>query len=153
MEPKIANLNQFKIIGIKKRFKSEKQHYDNIWKEFMNYYDKIKINSIDNAFYGINFAPDENDVQDYIAGIAVDNNFQNPIDALVEHIQPSSSYAIFECTVNNIGETYGMIFSKWINNGQYTVNDKKIPCYDYYPPNTKSAEDKVFLYIPIIQNS
>jgi predicted transcriptional regulator YdeE len=153
MEPKIVNQNQFKIIGLKKRFKSEKKHYDNIWKEYMIYHDKIKTNSIDNAFYCIYFTPDGNDIQDHIVGIAVDNNFHNPIDVLVEHIQPSSLYATFECTVNNIGDTYGLIFSKWINNGQYAVNDKNIPCYDYYPPNTKSAEDKVFLYIPIIKNS
>jgi predicted transcriptional regulator YdeE len=150
MEPKIINKDQFKIIGLKKRFKGEKHNFYNIWNEFMKHYNKVKSSGIDDGFYGINFPPDENDVQDYIAGIAVDNNFQNSSDILTEHIQPSSLYAVFDCTVGNIGETYMKIFSEWAKNSQYTVNN--IPCYDYYPPNTVKPDDKVFLYIPIIKN-
>ena len=153
MEPKIISKDQFKIIGVKRRFKAERQNFDNIWNDFMKQYDKIKARCIDNGFYGINFEPDENNIQDYIAGIAVDEDFQNPNDKLTEHIQPSSLYAVFQCKVKNIGETYMKIFSEWASNSQYTLNDRNVPCYDYYPPNTAKEDDKVLLYIPVIKNS
>ena len=153
MEPKIISKDQFKIVGVKRRFKAERQNFDNIWNDFMKQYDEIKARCIDNGFYGINFEPDENNFQDYMAGIAVDKDFQNPNDKLTEHIQPPSLYAVFQCKVKNIGETYMKIFSEWANNSQYTVNDKKVPCYDYYPPNTTREDDKVLLYISVIKNS
>jgi len=55
MEPKIINRDQFKIIGLKKRFKGEKQNFYNIWNEFMKHYNKVKSSSIDDGFYGINY--------------------------------------------------------------------------------------------------
>lgn len=151
MEPKIISKDQFKIIGVKKRIKSESPHFHNVWKEFTKNYDKIKASSIDNGFYGINFEPDENNFQDYIAGIAVDNDYQNSDRAFTEHIQPSSLYAVFECKLNNIGPTYMKIFSEWVKNNQYSL--RNFSCFEYYPPNTVKPDDIVFLYIPINKNS
>ena len=150
MEYKIISKDKFSIIGVKKRIKSESQHFTNVWNEFMANYNKVKASCIDDGFYGINYAPDENDFQDYIAGIAVDNNYQNSDSTFTKHIQPSSLYAVFECKVNNIGATYMRIFSEW-NDNRYKVNDTNIPCYDYYLPNTVKADDKVLLYIPVIE--
>lgn len=152
MEYEIISKDQFKIIGVKKRIKSESPHFTNVWNEFMENYNKVKASRIDDGFYGINDAPDENNYQDYIAGINVDNSYQNSDRTFTEHIQPSSLYAVFECEVNNIGATYMGIFSEW-NDNRYRVNDKDVSCFEYYPPNTVTADDKVLLYIPVIENS
>jgi predicted transcriptional regulator YdeE len=151
VEPEIISKDRFKIIGVKKRIKSESPHFHNVWKEFTKNYDKIKASSIDNGFYGINFEPDEDNFQDYIAGIAVDNDYQNSDRTFTEHIQPSSLYAVFECKLNNIGPTYMKIFSEWVKNNQYSL--RNFSCFEYYPPNTVKPDDKVFLYIPINKNS
>ena len=149
MEYKLIKKDQFTIIGIKKRIKSEAPHFTNVWNEFMKNYDKVKESCIDNGFYGINNAPDENNYEDYMAGIAVDDSYQNSDRSFTIHVQPSSLYAVFECEVNNIGATYMRIFSEW-NDNRYRVNDKNLSGFEYYPPNTVKADDKVFLYIPII---
>ncbi|MBN2075029.1 MAG: GyrI-like domain-containing protein [Dehalococcoidales bacterium] len=72
MEYKLINKDQFIIIGVKKRIKSEIPYFTEVWNEFMENYDKVKDNSIDDGFYGLNDAPNEDNIQDYIAGIAVD---------------------------------------------------------------------------------
>jgi len=82
----------------------------------------------------------------------VDNDYQNSESAFNKHIQPSSLYALFECKLDSIGPTYMRIFSEW-NDEQYKVNDKNIPCFEYYPPNTVKADDEVLIYIPIIKTS
>lgn len=150
MEYKLINKDQFIIIGVKKRIKSEIPYFTEVWNEFMENYDKVKDNSIDDGFYGLNDAPNENNIQDYIAGIAVDDSYQNSASTFTIHIQPSSLYAVFECSVNNIGATYLKIFSEW-NDGQYKVNDRNIPCFEYYPPNTMKADDKVLIHIPVVE--
>ncbi len=152
MEFKIISKDQFTIIGVKKRIKSEIQYFTDVWNEFMENYNKVKASSIDDGFYGIDYAPDENNYQDYIAGIAVDHSYYNSDITFTKHIQPSSLYAVFECKVDSIGPTYIRIFSEW-NDEQYEVNDKNIPCFEYYPPNTVKADDKVLLYIPVIKTS
>ena len=152
MEYQIVNKDRFVIIGVKKRIKSESPYFTNVWNEFMENYDKVKANCIDDGFYGINDTPDENNLQDYIAGIAVDNSYQNSDNVFTKHVQPASFYAVFECEVDTIGPTYMRIFSEW-NDERYKVNDKNICCFEYYPPNTVSADDKVLVYIPVIENS
>jgi Bacterial transcription activator, effector binding domain. len=51
-----------------------------------------------------------------------------------------------------IGPTYVRIFSEW-NDEKYKVNDMNVCCFEYYPPNTIGADDKVLLYIPVIKTS
>jgi AraC family transcriptional regulator len=148
MDYKIVEKDQFTVIGVRKRIKSEVAYFTEVWNEFMEHYERVKDNAIDDGFYGINEAPDENNTQDYIAGIAVDNDYENSDGTITRHVQPSSLYAVFECSVNNIGPTYMRIFSEW-NDERYKVNDKNIPCFEYYPPNTVNADDKVHIYIPV----
>ncbi len=152
MEYKIVSKDKFTVIGVKKRIKSEGPFFTEVWNEFMANFNKVEASRIDDGFYGINDAPDEDNFQDYIAAIAVDNNYQNLDKTLTKHVQPASTYAVFECEVNNIGPTYMGIFSEW-NDSRCKVNDKNIPCFEYYPPNTVKADDKVLLHIPVIENS
>lgn len=149
MDYKIVEKDQFTVIGVKRRIKSEVPHFTEVWNEFTENYDKVKASRIDDGFYGINGAPDENNLQDYIAGIAVDNSYQNSDSVFTRHVQPASFYAVFECKVDSIGPTYMRIFSEW-NDERYKVNDKNISCFEYYPPNTVSSDDKVILYVPVI---
>ena len=150
MEYKIVSKDRFTVIGVKKRIKSEVPYFTEVWNDFTENVDKVKVNSIDDGFYGINEAPDEDNVQDYLAGIAVDDNYQNSDETFTKHVQPSSLYAVFECSVNDIGPTYMRIFPEW-NDENYKVNDKNICCFEYYPSNTINLNDKVLLYIPVIK--
>ena len=152
MEYEIINKDQFAVIGVKKRIKSEIPHYTNVWNEFMENFDKVKTSRIDDGFYGINNAPDEDNYEDYMAGVAVENNYQNSDKTFTKHIQPSSLYAVFESKINNIGATYMRFFSEW-NDDRYRINDKNVSGFEYYPPNTVTADDKVFLYLPVVKNS
>ena len=152
MEYKIVSKDKFTVIGVKKRIKSEIPYFTEVWNEFTENYDKVKDNSIDDGFYGINDAPDENNVQDYLAGIAVDDSYQNTDSVFTRHVQPASLYAVFECEVDTIGPAYMRIFAEW-NDDRYRVNDKNVCCFEYYPPNTVGSNDKVLLYIPVIEYS
>ena len=150
MEYKIISKDQFTVIGVKKRIKSESPYFTNVWNEFIASYDKVKASRIDDGFYGINNAPDEDNYEDYMAGVAVDENYQNSDGTLTMHVQPSSLYAVFESRVDNIGATYMTFFSEW-NDNRYRVNDKYVSGFEYYPPNTVTADDKVLLHIPVIE--
>ena len=152
MEYSIKNKDQFTVIGVRKRIKSEVPYFTEVWNEFMKHYERVKDNAIDDGFYGINEAPDENNIQDYIAGIAVDKNYQDSDTIFTRHVQPSALYAVFECKVGSIGPTYMRIFSEWYDD-RFKVNDKNIPCFEYYPPNTVTAEAKVLIYIPVIKTN
>ena len=150
MDYKIVEKDQFTVIGVKRRIKSEVPYFTEVWNEFTENRNKDESGVVDDGFYGINEAPDENNLQDYLAGIAVANDYEISDSTFTKHVQPSSLYAVFECRVDTIGLTYTRIFSKQ-NDKRYKVNDKNISCFEYYPPNTVSSDDKVFLYIPVIE--
>ena len=64
---------------------------------------------------------------------------------------PASRYAVFECTVATIGDTYAWIFGEWLKTAPYARPDENSPKADFerYPPNTDSGDTPVLLHIAL----
>ena len=64
---------------------------------------------------------------------------------------PASRYAVFECTVETISDTYDWIFGEWLKTAPYTRPDNRSPKADFerYPPATNSADTPVLIHIAL----
>jgi predicted transcriptional regulator YdeE len=64
---------------------------------------------------------------------------------------PASRYAVFECTVKTISDTYDRIFGGWLPTAPYGRPGAGSPKADFerYPPNTDSGDTRVLLHIAL----
>jgi AraC family transcriptional regulator len=150
MEPKITNREAFAILGLQERFSHGKEDFEGIWKRFMAYHDQIRALSIDGAYYGANFVVKEGQQMDYLAGMAV-TEVQDVPEGLTLREVPASRYAVFECTVETISDTYDWIFDKWLPTAPHGRPSRGSPkaAFERYPPGTDSGDTAVLIHIAL----
>lgn len=150
MEPSIICKEAITLLGLQERFTPDNEDHEGIWKRFMEYHDQIQVLSTDGAYYGANFAADEGRATDYLAAMAVENVDDVPQGLTLREL-PASRYAVFECTVATISDTYDWIFGQWLNTNPYPRPAETSPKADFerYPPATDSGDTPVLLHIAL----
>jgi predicted transcriptional regulator YdeE len=120
MEPKIVDRGAFTVMGVLAHGAPDKMDFNDVWaNRFMPHNDQVVPFSTDKAYYGLWFASDEKDgAPDYVAGMAVENVSSVP-EGLVLRQVPAARYAMFECTMKTIGETYGYAYQRWLPASPY----------------------------------
>ncbi len=98
------------------------------------------------AYYGVSFATGEEGIFDYIAGMAVDAVDIVP-EGLVVRGVPAARFAVFECPLHAIGDTYQYAFAEWLPQSPYDVSGS-VPAYEQYPPEGGEGSP-VLIHVPI----
>jgi predicted transcriptional regulator YdeE len=146
MEPKFVDRKAFTVMGILVHAMPDKVNYKAVWEDqFMPHHDHIKAYSTDQAYYGVWFPHHEDGVPDYIAGMAVSEGAPAPEGVTAREV-PASRYAVFECTMETIGQTYGYIYNTWLAASPYEF-PPGCTDFEYYPP--EGSEGTPAVYIPI----
>jgi AraC family transcriptional regulator len=150
MEPRIIHRETFALLGLVERFSHDEDDFEGIWKRFMRYHNQIQALSTDGAYYGASFAVAPGKEMDYLAGMAVDQVDDVPEGLTVREV-PASRYAVFECTVETIGDTYDWIFGQWLEIAPYARPGERSPKADFehYPPAADSADRPVLIHIAL----
>jgi predicted transcriptional regulator YdeE len=146
-EPTFVDREAFSVLGLQEHFTRGTEDFEGIWKRFMAYHDEIAAHSTDGAYYGVACAPDEGEGMDYLAGMAVPPGTPCPEGLTIREVG-AAHYAVFECTVATISETYGFIHGEWLPGSDYVHQCPK-PDFEQYPPGTDSADSPVLLHIPV----
>jgi AraC family transcriptional regulator len=150
MDGKIVTREAFTVLGLQERFASGTEDFAGIWNRFMSYHAPISALSTDGAYYGVSFAPDDEqagEAIDYVAGMSVGEVDDIP-EGLVLREVPSAHYAAFECTVETIHQTYEHIFERWVPASEYEA-DRPLPHFEHYPPATARPDSPVLIYIRV----
>ena len=149
MEPKVLSRDSFVVAGMFTRVTPDNgnnDQYGMIWKDFEEFHDQIKPQSTDQAYYGISFPTAEEGVLDYIAGMAVMEGATVPEGLVIREIA-ASRYAVFECPMHTIGDTYRYIFTEWLQPAPYELSSFA-PVFEQYPP-AGQEHSPVLIHIPI----
>ena len=148
MDPRSVDRRAFTVMGIQERFTPENEDFEGIWKRSMAFHDQIHPHSTDGAYYGVGFAaPGDEHAMDYLAGMAVPAGTPCP-EGLVARRVPAARYAVFECTVATIHDTYERIFKEWLPAAPVEHDETKAG-FERYPPGTDSADTPVLIHLPI----
>jgi len=153
MEPEIVKRDAFVVMGIAERVTPAEEDpttYERIWRRFEGFQDQIKQYSVDQAYYGVSFATDEEGVIDYVAGMAVGKVEAIPEGLVIREI-PAARCAVFECPVEHIGETYRYIFADWFPKSPYVV-DEVAASFERYPPMGEEGVP-IQIHIPVTERS
>jgi predicted transcriptional regulator YdeE len=120
---------------------------NDIWmNQFIPHAEQLRPFSLDDAFYGAWIWVDENTTA-YLAGMAVEALPEIP-QGLMEKVLPAAKYAVFDCTVSTIGQTYDQAYREWLPNSPYEY-DITASDFEYYPPSTESGDRLAQIFIPI----
>ena len=147
MEPRLTDRDAFTVMGLQEHFTPETEDFEGIWKRFMAYHDQIQPHSTDRAYYGVCFGTDDEEAMEYVAGMAVPAGTECPESLVIREV-PAAQYAVFECQVATIHETYEHIHGTWVAASQYTY-DRPKPDFEQYPPGTDSGDSPVLIHIPV----
>ncbi len=153
MEPKIVELEPMTILGMEIRTKDSETAIPQLWEKFIAHFDKIRNSVIKDRSWGVSYdivVSDDYIEFTYLAGCEVAATDTIPEGYIIREI-PAHKYAMFIHTgpVENIGETYDFIWSKWLPTSQYEYdpsNDMEL--YDERF-NPTSPNSQVILYTPV----
>jgi AraC family transcriptional regulator len=148
MELVICEREAFTVMGTSTRMSTREDSsdkYAKIWSEFERYNEQLKKVSTNQKYYGLSFATKQQDLIDYVVGMAVPDGTVPTSEVLVVRTIPTAQYAVFECPVEKIGQTYQYIFGKWLPNSPYTIS-QIAPAFEEYPPE---GQEKLPIYIHV----
>lgn len=145
MEAKIVTRPAFTIVGVKYHGKNEHDEIKAMWGEFIPQMDGVPHRTEQHISYGACWDVDEQGEFDYIAGLAVSKVADVP-EGMVSCEIPEQEYAVFRCTLPQLGDTFGYVYKTWMPASDYVRGDG--PEFEYYD-HFSGDDDVLDLYIPV----
>jgi AraC family transcriptional regulator len=146
MEPRIASLPAFTVVGIKYHGKNENNEIKQMWNDFGPRMGEIKHKR---ACYGV-CANEDNETHefDYFAGFEVDSTDDIP-EGMVSYEVPASTYAAFRTTLPAIGQTFDHAYQKWLpQSGYHCTDGPDLELYDEeFDPSDPESTFEIFVPI------
>ena len=147
MEPKIVRREAFVVMGVVGHFRSAAENFGPLWNEYMTFHEQIEPLSVGEGHYGVYLGADHTKPIDYLAGMAVQDAAGAPGGVEVREV-PAALYAVFECSFQAIGPTYGHIWDEWLQSSAYEQDTSK-PGFDYFPPGTTDGDSPMEIWFPV----
>lgn len=158
MKPRIIELPEFKVVGIKREVTLKTAHelIKKQWQEFNPRMGEVKNRIKPGEAYGIceycdleNF----NEETPYyeLVSVAV-SSLENPPQGMVGKVVPKSRYAVFthKGPTKNLRATYDYIYKTWLpNSGEELSLHDDFELYDHRFKGVNNSESEFDIYIPI----
>jgi AraC family transcriptional regulator len=148
MEPQIETCPAFTVVGMRYRGKNENQEVTQLWGQFVQRIPEIRHRDPGGPTYGVMYDYDEATGEfTYVAALPVNEAADLPKGMVSVEI-PDARYAVFECTLPTLGETYAQIH-EWLPQSGY--EHAATPEYEYYGPafNPEDPGSTMSIYIPL----
>ena len=152
MEPRLIRRTPLCILGVVtqvRRGSETPQLFAGIWQQFESRRPEIEPLAAGKGYFGVQFPTGEQDVTDYLAGMAVPAETQT-LEGLEKRTVPGGRFAVFECPVEGVGETYRYIFGSWLPDSGARFNPTA-PVFEEYPEDT--SERAVWIHVPLLQDA
>ena len=101
----------------------------------------------DEAYYGVYFWTGEGEAMDYVAGVYVAPG-TDPIEGVVLRKVPAASYAVFDCTMATIAQTWNAIMDEWLPASGHDYNGAAAG-WEYYQTGNYAPDAPVAIYVPV----
>lgn len=147
MEPKIVTREAFQVMGVVGHFSSAAENFGSLWDDYMSFHDQIESLSAGEGHYGVYLSADHSKPLDYLAGMAV-RGAEAPPDGVEVREVPAALYAVFECSFQDIGPTYGRIWDEWLKSSAYVQDIAKLG-FDYFPPSMAKGGSQMEIWFPV----
>lgn len=151
MEPKIVHREAFTVMGIAGHFASAGEDFGPLWQEYMAFHDQIEAQSTGKGHYGVYLGADHSGPIDYLAGMAVGDVVDAPEGVETREV-PEATYAVFGCSFQELGPTYGYIWGEWLQSSAYAQDAFRLG-FDYFPPGTTDGDSPMEIWFPVVEKA
>lgn len=149
-QPRIETRDGFTVVGPTARGTSDAIDFMGLWEEFSQREAVLpELAATDEAF-GVEYDFDhETNEFTYLAGVAVETPTEVP-DAFDRVDVPGGRYAVFETTLESVGETMDAIYGEWLPDAAYERADG--PEFECYGPGFDPETNPSFeVWIPVAE--
>lgn len=144
IQPRFETKPAFTLVGLLIHTKPMTPEIPHIWDQFVPRIPEIKHGVEPGVSYGL-MAPNREGL-DYMAG--------NPVEKVVELPTgmdrwdvPANTYAVFEATLDTMGEVFGHIYNTWLPTSGYQPAPG--PSFERYGEAFSPANPHLSIYIPV----
>lgn len=149
MEPQFVERDAFTVVGYLDRHNPSEADYEGLWSEqFERGHAQLRSISTDGAYYALYYGTDEGDLVDFVAGMAVSEIPTDLPEGFVVREVPASRFAVFGCTMSQIGATWDAIYREWLPTSRYTP-DADVPAFEVFPPEAEEDRERLAIYVPL----
>lgn len=148
MQPTIESRTSFWVLGIQERADPREVDYSALWGRFEASYAQVEALAVGPNAYGVYFPTDNvADPVDVFAGMAVPPGTDAP-NGLVLREVPAGEYAVFECGMADIGETWNRALNDWLPSAPYQA-DQQTPCFEEFAPGCREGTQPVRVFMAL----
>lgn len=152
MDVMIKTRNAFTVLGIQIRLNPMTTDFHALWQnEIIPRYAEIKPFAIEGGGYAVYYPTDEAQMVDMLAGVEVAAGTAAPA-GLLACVVPAAHYAVVECRMDAIGDTWRRLYEEWPPQPERTIDFTK-PSFEYYSPNMESGDGLVSIWIPVLDEA
>jgi AraC family transcriptional regulator len=153
MQPQFITKPAFTVVGLRIQTKPMTPEIPHLWDQFGPRIDEIQDSAEPGVSYGLmdNFDQEKGEMV-YMAGCPVTHVDKLPT-GMSRWDVPANTYAVFECTLPTIGETFGYIYGTWLPTAGY--QQAAGPYFERYGETFDPTDptSKLEIYIPVEKKS
>lgn len=151
-EPELCDRQAFTVLGIYARLDPATADWGDLWRNrFMPRVGEIQPFATDDCVYGVYLESDEEGLDDFWAGMAVEGVRAVP-DGLSLCEVAATLEAVFECTMATIGSTWRFIHDEWLPASAYR-HHCDVAGYEQYPPGADRGEAPITIHVPLLKRA
>jgi len=147
LQPTMEHRDAFWVLGIQERADPMQVDYGAFWARFKARAAEVQPLATEPAGYGVYFPTDEEGLVDVFGGMAVAGNVTAPAGLVLREV-PAAEYAVFECTMREIGALWGAIFGEWLPTSGYEHDPSK-PCFEHFRPGCHEGTVPVRIFLSV----
>ncbi len=147
LQPSFTDREAFWVLGIQERANPMETDYAAFWARFQERFAEVEPLATGPDGYGVYFPVGEEHIVDVFGGMAVAAGTAAPEGMVVREV-PAGHYAVFECTISDIGPTWGAIYSEWLPTSGYAA-DPAHPCFEQFAPGCHEGAEPVRILVPV----
>lgn len=146
-EPTFEDRPGFALMGVGERIVPDQADWKALWAAFESRIHDIAPVALGEACYGAYFDVGEPKACDFLAGMSVPAGTVAKEGLTVRGV-PSARYAVFECSMDEIGPTWQWVFGEWLPGSGYRYAEGK-PCFEEFAPGVMEGTVPVRIFLPV----
>lgn len=154
LQPRIETRPAFTVVGLTARGTPDGIDYMALWEEFAKVEASVEDLAVSDEVFGVQYDMDDQTGEfTYLAGIAVDAEADDADipDELTSVDVPERRYAVFETTLETVGETMDAIYGEWFpQSGHEHAESPEFERYGLeFDPETNPGFE---VWIPLVES-
>jgi len=149
MEPKIITLEAFKVMGPQIRMNPMTANYKDLWENHFDPHQQlIEACAAHPGYYGVYFSTGERGMADFVPSMAVRDDSVAAPPLVIRDVR-GGLFAVFECSMAEIGGVWGFIYGKWLPQSEEYEEDPDGVCFERYSGGQDPAGMRVTIHMPL----